>query len=347
MAAQSALIRVLVVDDSSSARAVLRSMMEEDSCLHVVGEAGNGEDAIALADLLKPNLITMDMNMPGMGGIKAIAQIMSSKAIPILVVSGQCDAQLSYEAIACGALDVMAKPDLTEGPALIAKIKLLAGVPVITRRNRPPKSSPAQVKPRQPVDEHHLSIFAIASSTGGPQALGAILGALPDDFPCPVLVAQHISEGFATGFAQWLDLNCHLTVRLAQEGDVLMPGVVYISPSESNLVVTKWGTLSLAVREQKQIYHPSCDLLLSSVAEVYGKRAIGIILTGMGRDGAVGMGRIAEAGGYTLAQDEASSIVYGMNKEAIQSGCIHKVISLSNLASVMCEMVISTSRFVA
>ena len=331
-------IRVLIVDDSPSARSVLRSMLESDKRIAVVGEAANGEQAVDLGKALRPDVITMDINMPGMGGIEAISEIMSSNAVPILVVSGQCDAQISYEAISFGALDVMAKPDYSEGPALISKIKMLAGVPVMTHRRRKSKIAAPVTPVMQPVAESHRLLFAIASSTGGPQALATILGSLPAEFPSPIVIAQHISAGFAPGLVQWLDDNCRLPVCLARDGDVIRPGVIYVSPSERNLTVTQRGTLELNDHDAKQIYHPSCDRLLSSVAEFYGNRAVGIVLTGMGRDGKAGIGRIAHRGGMTVAQDEASSIIYGMNKEAIEAGHIQKIIPLSELALTMCEL---------
>ena len=331
-------IRVLVVDDSVAARAILRTMLESDKRIQVVGEAGDGLQAIAMAMDLRPDVVTMDLQMPGMGGIEAIGEIMANSPVPILVVSGQSDARLACEAISRGALDVVGKPDISQGPSLVAKVKLLAGVPVITHIRRHPQPAPPHIPAPQPASEDGRLVFAVAASVGGPQALAELLGSLPPGFFNPMVVAQHISEGFAAGLAEWLDAQCPLSVRLAEEGEVLRPGVVFISPSESNLTVTRRGTLKLEKCEVKQVYHPSCDRLLSSVADAYGDRAVGIILTGMGRDGVAGIARIAQAGGITLAQDEESSIVFGMNAEAIKLGHVRAVIPLSEMGKRMCGL---------
>lgn len=342
-------IRVLVVDDSLSVRTMLRALLEADARIEVIGEAEDGVQAVAMTKRLKPDVVTMDIHMPRMGGIEAIGEIMASAAVRILVVSGQSDAQLACEAIACGALDVMDKPDLSQGAALVAKIKLLAGVPVIThiRSRARPRLQHQDVSPLQvvkPTDESHRLVFAIAASTGGPQALCAILGALPSDFPNPVLVAQHIAVGFAPGLAEWLDSNCRLPVRLAKQGDVLEPGVIYVSPSESNLVVTHCGHLMLEDLADRQVFHPSCDRLLCSVADTYGSRAVGIILTGMSRDGVAGITHIARSQGTTLAQDEESSAVFGMNREAIKTGHVQKVVALTKVAEKMCDLSTAAAR---
>ena len=341
-------IRVLIADDSSLARGLLRAILEDEAGIEVVGEATNGRQAVALARELRPDLITMDLEMPLMNGMAAIEEIMCDKAVPILVVSSVADAQNALEAIRRGALEVVGKPDYTAAEAadFVAKVRLLAGVSVITRmrprpvatalRTEPPAVSPEMSRP--PEKEGATSyrhVFAIAASTGGPQALAQILPALPADFPCPVLVAQHISDGFAGGMAEWLDGLCRLPVRLAAEGDLLRAGVIYISPSERHLGVTPTRRATLVERGPRDIYRPSCDVMLDSVAEVFGRQAIGIILTGMGSDGAKGIARIREAGGMTLGQDEASSVIYGMNRVAIEAGGVRRVLPVAEIAGEM------------
>lgn len=338
-------IRVVVTDDSALARDLLRAFLESDNDIEVVGEAANGEEAVRLAVELKPDLITMDLEMPVMGGMEAISEIMATSAVPILVVSSVADAKNAYAAVDRGALDAVSKPELdaTAGAEFVAKVKMLSQVRVITHiRSRfsakPPAaaahptfaaSSPTVVPP------DNQRVFAIASSTGGPQALVLILGLLPLDFPCPVLISQHISDGFAPGMAQWLAGACKLPVRLAREGEAVMPGTVYISPSEANLVVTPSRRITLAPRLPGEIYHPTCDVLLGSVAAVYGHRSVGIILTGMGSDGARGMEKIRQAGGTTLAQDEASSVIFGMNKVAIDRGGVQQVLPVDGIPQAM------------
>jgi two-component system, chemotaxis family, protein-glutamate methylesterase/glutaminase len=349
-------IRVVIADDSSMARAMLRDFLEGEEDIEVVGEAANGRQAVELARELKPGIITMDLEMPLMNGLEAIEEIMCSKAVPILVVSSVADAANALDAVGRGALEVVSKPDYSPEKAaeFVAKVRLLAGVSVITRM-RPRK---ALVAPALPISPEALEssatgispsaagisatvyprVFAIASSTGGPQALAQILPALPADFPCPVVIAQHISDGFAGGMAEWLGRLCKLPVRMVAEGDLLQAGVIHISPSERHFSVTPTRRVALIERGLLDIYRPSCDVLLSSVAEVFGHQAIGIILTGMGSDGAKGMARIRERGGMTLGQDEASSVIYGMNRVAIESGAVHQVIGVDAIADEMIRL---------
>lgn len=342
-------IRVVLVDDSSLTRGLLRAFLEGDADIEIVGEARNGREAVSLARELKPNLITMDLEMPVMNGMQAIEEIMATKAVPILVVSSVADAQNAYEAVARGALEVIAKPeyDAKAAAEFVAKVKMLAGVPVITHIRprlegkktapeiRPSVASPPAPAPQGDFPASYSRIFAIASSTGGPQILALILAQLPAGFPCPVLVSQHISDGFAGGMADWLAGLCKMRVRLAQEGELILPGVIYISPSEANLAVTPSRRISLREQPLTDIYHPSCNVLLNTVAEVFGRQSIGIILTGMGKDGAEGIVNIRKAGGATLAQDEASSVIFGMNKVAIDSGSVQKILPADEIAREM------------
>lgn len=343
-------IRVLLTDDSSVARSLLRNFLESDADIEVVGEAHNGQEAVRLARELRPNLITMDLEMPVMNGMQAIEEIMSSKAVPILVVSSVADAQNAYAAVARGALEVIAKPefDLAVAAEFVAKVKMLAGVPVITHLRAKPLSSahpspapaPPPARPETPVlpSGAYTRLFAIASSTGGPQALAQILRGLPANFPCPILIAQHISDGFAGGMADWLAGLCRLPVRLAREGELIMPGMVYISPSETNLSITPTRRATLLPRLSNEIYRPTCNILLNSAAEIFRRNAVGIILTGMGSDGARGIEAIRQAGGFTLGQDEASSVIYGMNKVAIDAGNVQNILPAERIAAEMCRI---------
>lgn len=350
-------IRVLIADDSSLARGLLRDFLEGEDDMEVVGEAMNGRQAVELARELKPSIITMDLEMPVMSGLEAIEEIMCSKAVPILVVSSVADATNALDAVGRGALEVVSKPDYSPEKAaeFVAKVRLLAGVSVITRM-RPrkplpvpdmPLGSPVLAEPARPLPSAlpggisttvYPRVFAIASSTGGPQALAQILPALPADFPCPVVIAQHISDGFAGGMAEWLGRLCKLPVRMVADGDLLQAGVIHISPSERHFSITPARRAALVERGPLDVYRPSCDVLLSSVAEVFGHQSIGIILTGMGSDGAKGMARIRERGGMTLGQDEASSVIYGMNRVAIESGAVHQILPVDAIAAEMVRL---------
>lgn len=341
------IIRVLIVDDSSVARGMLRAILEEHEDIQVIAEAVNGKEAIKLVQQLRPDLVTMDLNMPVMDGVAAIKHIMHQKAVPILVVSSETDAELAYQALDYGALEIMTKPsyDSEEAKLLVQQVRLLSGVPVITRLQR------CVIK--QNFAEHLASvvsltasktldhpIFAIASSTGGPKALANLLAVLPADFPAPIVIAQHISNGFIEGMALWLSSLSKLPVKVAEDGELLIPSCVYLSPSEQHLTITKDYKVKLKDRVETDIYHPSCDEMLTSVAEVFGTEAVGIIMTGMGRDGTRGMTAIYEQGGVTLAQDEASSVIYGMNAEAVEAGVIHLELPLKNLAEEMLKILL-------
>lgn len=344
-------VRIVIADDSVVARELLRAHLAGVSDFEVVGEAADGVSAVDCARALHPDVMTMDLEMPRMGGLDAIDAIMHERAVPILVVSAFADAHNAMHAIDRGALDVIAKPQLdgTGAAELVGKLRLLAGVSVITRM-RPRSASPAAVSagPAVPVmpaapplaaaaSGSAPGVLAIASSTGGPRALNALLSALPATFPLPVVIAQHISDGFAAGLASWLDGGCALTVRLAGGGEVLRAGEVWLSPSEASLRIEPDGRLGLRARQTDEYYHPNCDVLLGSAAEVFGRRAIGLIMTGMGHDGAAGLAQIRKAGGGTFAQDEASSVVFGMNRVAIEQGAAEQVLPLDALAARLCR----------
>lgn len=343
-------IRVLIADDSDVARGILRSLLEEQDDIEVIAEARNGREAIELVQQLRPDLVTMDLNMPLMSGIEAIDHIMHHKAVPILVVSNESDAELAYEALRCGALEVIAKPayDAEAAQRFQSQVRLLAGVPVITRLRRRMMAEPIaepvfHISPLEPALAGYQQVFVLASSTGGPQALACLLSQLEADFPAPILIAQHISDGFIEGMAQWLSGLCKLTVKVAEEGEYIRAGYVYLSPSEQHLTLGADRRVKLKARAERDIYRPSCDELLSSVATVFAENAIGVIMTGMGHDGTLGMTAVHSHGGITLAQDEASSVIYGMNAEAVNAGVIQRELPLARLAEEMLRIVSLTS----
>lgn len=340
-------LRVLIADDSSLARSMLRELLEADPRIQVIGEARDGRQAVELAAQLRPDLITMDLNMPVMDGIGAIEAIMHQKAVPILVVSQESDALLACKALDAGALEVMTKPDYRPEQAaeFVRKVRLLSGVSVFTRMRRWNAATPARQESAvfttsmsAPTRPNSLPVLAIASSTGGPQALAQILPRFTEPFPATILIAQHICDGFIDGMAQWLDKLCQLHVQVASDGDIALPGRIYLSPSESNLELAAFNRLSLQPRAPGEIYHPSCDRLLCSVAEVAGPNAIGLILTGMGRDGAQGISCIRQRGGRTLAQDEATSVIFGMNQEAIRTGDVQQILALPQIPERVVEL---------
>lgn len=327
-------LRVLVVDDSPFSRDMIIAHLSADPGIVVAGEASDGREAVKQAARLKPDLITMDVEMPVMDGLNAIGEIMLRSPTPILVVTTRTDAPTAFEAISRGALEVMEKPglDQAEGGELVRKVKLLARVKVITHLRKglisDSPSSPPSYLPT-PLPE---PLVAVASSTGGPQALATILSRLPQNFPAPVVVAQHIAPGFTAGMAKWLDGLSPLTVKIAEHGEVLRAGTVYLAAPEHDVRVMPGRVVSLGPPEGA-FYHPSCDILLGSAAAVCGAQTVGVILTGMGNDGVKGMRTIKEAGGTTIAQDEGSSVIFGMNRLAVESGAVARVLSLDDMAA--------------
>jgi two-component system chemotaxis response regulator CheB len=321
-------VRVLIVDDSESVRSIIRTMVMRDPGCEVVAEAANGLEAIAAVRVHKPDIVTMDLNMPLMNGFDAIEAIMSEHPVPILVITGRDDRDSAYSALGKGALDVMSKADIQPSTAsqFTSQLKLLARVKVVTHIKHIPPSGPV------PPASGGGWVVVIASSTGGPKALADLFSALPAELPFPILIAQHIASGFASGMVDWLDGVAGLVVKLARDGEPLRLSTVYISEPDRDLTVADGLVARYTDPAPGAIYRPSCDALLSSAARVCGSRCMGIIMTGMGRDGVLGLKRIRESEGITIAQDEASSVIYGMNRVAVESGSVDRIRSIQGIA---------------
>lgn len=337
-------IRVLLVDDSQISRDFLRDIIEATDDICVVGEAHNGQQAVTMVEQLRPDIVCMDLEMPVMSGAEAIDQIMHRKAVPILVVSGEDDAQKAYEALSLGALEVMKKPRFTQQDVteFTNKIRLLAGVPVITRMRRMSYKPELNQAPQDAdaTPQSFKQVIAIACSTGGPQALSYLLAHLDTNLQVPILICQHMSDGFVDGMAQWLSGFSSLPIKVATHGERLEAQQVYLSPSEQHMTVDASHRIKLLERQATDIYRPCCNYLFDSVAQHFGRHAIALIMTGMGRDGASGMQKIKDSGGITLAQDEASSVIFGMNHEAISLGCVDKIIGLDKLPHQLNQLVL-------
>lgn len=340
-------IRVLVVDDSAAQRGMLMSLLAADRAIEVIGWAANGVEAIAATARLRPDLVVMDLRMPVMDGLEATRRIMRETPVPIVVVTASHsshDQKLVFESIQAGALAILEKPrpgvDGAPTPAeLVRTVKSMARVRVIRRW------APERLRP--PVGEQRLGpartfglsveVIAIAASTGGPQALQAILSHLPASFPVPLLIVQHITAGFVSGLVEWLRLACALPVELAAEaGPFPRPGV-YVAPTDRHLIV-RGRALALTSDPPVSGHRPSATVLFRSVARAYGPAAAGVILTGMGDDGAAGMRDLKRARGITVAQDEATSIVFGMPAEAIGLGIVDHVVPLGGVAAFLIDL---------
>jgi two-component system chemotaxis response regulator CheB len=335
MIKQQDVIRVLLVDDSALVRDMIRYILESDPGIVVAGEASNGEEAIDKVASLKPDIVTMDIEMPVMGGLEAIERIVAENPVPILVVTSLIGVRTAFAAVSKGALDVIEKPDISHENVrtFIQKIRYLAKVDVSAHLRAIRGQSGADGERSVLIQKDFMKggIVAIAASTGGPHVIRNILSQLPARFPIPIVITQHIAEGFTQGMVDWLNGGTPLTVRVAINGDLLVAGHVYVNPAEQSMRITEQGMIILGDRDVRQLYNPSCNTLLSSVATAYRKEAIGLIMTGMGDDGVEGMQAIKKAGGVTLAQDANSSVVYGMNRVAVERGYIDRIVPLADI----------------
>jgi two-component system chemotaxis response regulator CheB len=351
------MIRVLVADDSATARALIVAILSSDMEIRVVGEATNGREAVEMASELAPDVITMDIQMPEMDGFQATQMIMTRAPRPIIIVSSTArldDVELSLEATRAGALLVLPKPEgptLSMGAAgqrhLLNMVKAMAHVKVVRRHAVTTASAPPPVAPPQPhraprpaarrSGTSKVELVAIAASTGGPAALQTILADLPSTLPVPVLVVQHIAHGFTGGLAHWLQGSTSLDVRVPTYGERAEPGTIYLAPDDQHLGIRRAAddSLRLVLDGGAPVgsFRPSATYLFRSAAEAVGASMVAVILTGMGDDGVAGLRHVWAKGGHVVAQDEASSVIYGMPREAVLAGVVHEVVSLSDIGS--------------
>ncbi len=340
-------IRVLIADDSAFMRAALIRMLESDPQIKVLGAAQNGLDALEKTEQLDPDVITLDLEMPRLDGLSTLRHIMEKYPRPVIVVSSQTreGAEATLEAFDLGAFDCIPK-QLVEGrlgiikirDELVAKVKA-AAAQKMRRHLRTPRLGRPAPQPQPAADAVAPSIVAMGSSTGGPQALQQILSALPADFPVPIVVVQHMPLGFTGPFAARLNTNCRIHVSEAAPNLPLRPGYAWIAPAGWQLRVARNESaqvcLDLSKDPQNTPHIPSVDVMMRSVADVYRNRAMGVILTGMGADGMLGMSAIYNYGGYTVGQDEHSCAVYGMPRASAEAGVLRRVLPLSSIADEM------------
>lgn len=343
------MIRVLVAEDSLTVRRLLVEILQADPEIQVVGEAGDGEETIEMAVRLHPDLITMDIHMPILNGLDATKEIMVRAPTPIVIISSaarQPDVELSLDATRAGALLILPKPESPLAPdfeerraEIVSMVKAMAQVKVVRRwaPQSPPVRASVPAAPRPTA--RNARLVAIATSTGGPPALQRILMDLPRDFPVPILVVQHIADGFVEGLCRWLHASCDLRVKLAEDGEPLLARTVYLAPDDRHLGVRRNGTVVLADEPPVGGFRPSGSYLFESAAREFGAGTIAVILTGMGRDGVAGLQAVREAGGRVLAQDAGTSAVYGMPGEAVRAGVVDRSLPLPGIAGQLVNLV--------
>ncbi|MDZ4872728.1 MAG: Protein-glutamate methylesterase/protein-glutamine glutaminase 2 [Chroococcidiopsis cubana SAG 39.79] len=341
-------VKVLLVEDSPVVLAILKKLLAATSEIEVVGTASNGQEALDKIPELQPNVICTDLHMRKMDGLEFTKQVMAKHPLPILVISSsvqESDTNTIFQLLQAGAIDVFPKPAMGTPSEydrikqeLITKIKVLSGVSVFTKPLKQPVLSTAALPLVQGriLGSHSglssIRMVAVGASTGGPQALQKLFSHLPSHFPAPVICTQHISEGFLPGLVSWLATECQVKVKIAQDGEIPSPGTIYFAPEKCHLEFSSLGKFTLNRATGVVDGHcPSVTVMFKSAAQFYSKGIMGVLLTGMGRDGATGMQAIAQAGGITIAQDEASSIVFGMPKEAIALGAVQHILPIQSI----------------
>lgn len=340
----------MLVDDSGLTLTILKKLLSEAPDIVVVGTASNGQEALTLLPELNPDVICTDLQMPVMDGLDFTKAVMNEFPRPILVISTAVqtdDTSNIFKLIQAGAIDIIAKPryGLTDESELsdcdlINKIRVLSGVHVISRRNRVTQDSTPPAVPVKKPTGPRSQIVGIGASTGGPQALHRILTALPVDFPLPIVCVQHISEGFSLGLVNWLNHECKLTVQFAETGLMPKPGYVYFAPDNMQLEINAQKQLVCSSTPSYGGHRPAISVTLQSMALRFGKHSTGVLLTGMGRDGVDGLQAIKQAGGMTIAQDEATSTVFGMPKIAIEEQAAQIILPLSRIAEALVELAV-------
>jgi len=341
------MIRILIVDDSRVVQEFLAHLLASDPDIQIVGFASSGPEAIKLVKIKRPDVITMDINMPSMDGYEATRTIMETIPTPIVIVSGGTstnDIDNSYKALEAGALALVIRPPGFENPQftalrneLIQTVKLMSEVKVVKLFPRSRKE-PVKTLPALQIFEYDLKriqVIAIGASTGGPMVLQKILSRLPADLPVPVLIVQHIATGFVNGFQEWLSITSGIKLKIAENGELMQASTGYIAPDNYHMGVGLHGKISLSDQPPDNGLRPSVNYLFRSVSQEYGQNALGVLLTGMGKDGADELKTMKDKGAITFVQNEESSVVFGMPGEALRIGAADYALTPERIAEIL------------
>lgn len=321
------MIRVLIVEDSQVVRDFLTFILSSDPNIQIIGTASNGEEAVKTVEDKRPDVVTMDINMPKMDGHEATKIIMETTPTPIVVVSASWDpkeVKKTFRAIDAGAVAVVRKPVGFTHPdyenqakELVQAVKLMSEVKVVRRRHRKAFEGDIPVVPPVVGAAHRIDTVVMGASTGGPLVVETILSGLPKDFRVPILIVQHIAQGFVQGFADWLANSCRFPVKIAEQGELPLPAHAYVAPDNVHMGIGMGGRIFLSKHEPENGLCPSVSYLFRSVADVLGRNVAGVLLTGMGKDGAYELKMMKDKGAITIVQDKESCAVYGMPREAV------------------------------
>jgi two-component system chemotaxis response regulator CheB len=348
-------VSVLIVDDSAYSRQTIRKMLEKDPSIEILGTSSDGLDAMTKTIILKPDLITLDIEMPGMDGFSFLRWLMKKRPTPVIIVSSYSDSKTVFKALELGAADFIAKPHRISSlefqkleKDLLKKVKGIKNLRLDRLSKNLELLEIAEThKVALEKSDHEIDTVAIGASTGGPAALKVIISRLPSDFPAGIVISQHMPKGFTTSFADRLNDISNIYVKEATEGDVIESGKVLICPGGYHMILKERGSkIITTIQEPKHSdkYIPSINIMMSSTADIFGSKTMGIVLTGMGNDGIEGMLEIKKKGGYTIAESEDTAVVFGMPSEVIKAGAAGRVLPLSEIPEEIIKLISKTKQ---